>query len=115
MASYRSDPHSVLADLADLGLPVFVKPAHLGSSVGIVKVTAAAELDGALRAAFAHDGLAIVEAMAGGVEVECGVLGLPDSSSLEGLAATRLRARGDRARRATSTTTRRSTRPAGWS
>ncbi len=61
--------------IARLGLPVFVKPAHLGSSVGIVKVSAVQELDAAIEQAFSHDGLVIVEAMALGVEVECGVLG----------------------------------------
>jgi D-alanine-D-alanine ligase len=65
----------VLQEVAGLGLPVFVKPAHLGSSVGIVKVSALDAIGAALEAAFAHDGLAIVEAMARGVEVECGVLG----------------------------------------
>jgi D-alanine-D-alanine ligase len=68
---------AVLAEIAALGLPVFVKPAHLGSSVGIVRVEHAEDLTGALEAAFGHDGLAIVEASAGGVEVECGVLGVP--------------------------------------
>ncbi len=68
---------SVIEQLAALGLPVFVKPAHLGSSVGIVKVNDADELDAALEQAFVHDSLAIVEAMARGVEVECGVLGCP--------------------------------------
>jgi D-alanine-D-alanine ligase len=58
-----------------LGLPVFVKPAHLGSSVGIVKVSSEDRLDDALEQAFAHDELVIVEAMASGLEVECGVLG----------------------------------------
>ena len=38
---FRHSSGEVLAELAALGLPVFVKPAHLGSSVGIVKVTAA--------------------------------------------------------------------------
>jgi D-alanine-D-alanine ligase len=66
----------VLVEVSELGLPVFVKPAHLGSSVGIVKVAVAAELDVALEQAFAHDGLVIVEAMAAGTEVECGVLGI---------------------------------------
>jgi D-alanine-D-alanine ligase len=61
--------------LARLGLPVFVKPARLGSSVGISKVTDADELPGALQAAFLHDPVAIVEAMASGMEVECSVLG----------------------------------------
>ncbi len=65
----------VLAELAPLGLPVFVKPAQLGSSVGIVKVDRADALSAALEQAFAHDELAIVEAMASGAEVECGVLG----------------------------------------
>ena len=66
---------SALEQLPRLGLPVFVKPAHLGSSVGIVKVSDPAELEGALRQAFTHDSLVIVEAMAKGLEVECGVLG----------------------------------------
>ncbi len=65
----------VLAELADLGLPVFVKPAHLGSSVGIAKVDAAGGLGAALDAAFAHDPCVIVEAMSSGAEVECSVLG----------------------------------------
>jgi len=64
-----------LARIARLGLPVFVKPAHLGSSVGIVKVSAEEQLGEALETAFAHDPLVIVEAMARGTEVECGVLG----------------------------------------
>jgi D-alanine-D-alanine ligase len=56
-------------------VPVFVKPAHLGSSLGIVKVSAADAVEEALEQAFAHDALVIVEAMAYGAEVECGVLG----------------------------------------
>lgn len=63
------------ADLERLGLPLFVKPARLGSSLGISKVTDAGELPPALAAAFAHDRLAIVEAMSPGMEVECSVLG----------------------------------------
>ena len=63
------------ASLERLGLPVFVKPARLGSSVGISKATTPAELDAGLSAAFEHDSLAIVEAMSSGIEVECSVLG----------------------------------------
>jgi D-alanine-D-alanine ligase len=71
--------------LERLGLPVFVKPARLGSSVGISKVTSSEQLPGALAAAFAHDPLAIVEAMSGGMEVECSVLGdLEPEASLPG-------------------------------
>jgi D-alanine-D-alanine ligase len=76
---WRAERVRVLAEVAALGLPVFVKPAHLGSSVGIAKVSAAEELAEAIEAAFAHDALLIVEAQAEGVEVECGVLGLPDA------------------------------------
>ncbi len=72
---WRRSPAELLGELSVLGLPVFVKPAHMGSSVGIVKVSDAGLLGEALDRAFAHDPLAIVEAMASGVEVECAVLG----------------------------------------
>jgi D-alanine-D-alanine ligase len=72
---WRRAPEEVLGELRRLDLPVFVKPAHMGSSVGIVKVSDTHELAGALEQAFAYDALAIVEALARGVEVECGVLG----------------------------------------
>ena len=72
------DPAAVRRALAPLGLPVFVKPARLGSSVGIVRVAAEAELSPALQTAFAHDSLAIVEATAVGREVECSVIGNDD-------------------------------------
>jgi D-alanine-D-alanine ligase len=64
-----------LTALADLGLPVFVKPAKLGSSVGISKVSLAADLPAALALAWQHDPLAIVEAMSDGLEVECALVG----------------------------------------
>jgi D-alanine-D-alanine ligase len=72
---YRADPQAVLATLGVLGLPVFVKPARLGSSVGIVRVDEPERLAGALASAFEHDPLAIVEASSSGLEVECSVLG----------------------------------------
>ncbi|HEY8583607.1 MAG TPA: D-alanine--D-alanine ligase family protein [Capillimicrobium sp.] len=72
-----------LAALEALGLPVFVKPARLGSSVGIVKVTERAALEGAIEQAFGHDPLVIVEAMAHGLEVECSVLGNADPVASE--------------------------------
>jgi D-alanine-D-alanine ligase len=71
----------VLAEIAELALPVFVKPAHLGSSVGIVKVASAERMPEALDEAFAHDGLVIVEGMARGIEVECAVLACPRSEA----------------------------------
>jgi D-alanine-D-alanine ligase len=71
-------------DFAELGLPVFVKPARAGSSVGITKVTDRADLPDALATAFEHDTKALVEAATAGREVECGVLesldGPPEAS-----------------------------------
>jgi D-alanine-D-alanine ligase len=61
-----------------LELPVFVKPARLGSSVGISKATTPEELRAAIATAFEHDPRVIVEAMSGGMEVECAVLGNDD-------------------------------------
>jgi D-alanine-D-alanine ligase len=69
----RGDPVSAL-DFAPLGLPVFVKPARSGSSVGISKVTDWADLTDALATAFEHDNKALIEAAVVGREVECGVL-----------------------------------------
>jgi D-alanine-D-alanine ligase len=74
-AQWREDPGAVGSRVAALGEPVWVKPARLGSSVGIVRVAEAAELDGALDAAFRHDARVIVEGHASGLEVECSVLG----------------------------------------
>jgi D-alanine-D-alanine ligase len=80
---WRQVPMEVLGEVAALGLPVFVKPAHLGSSVGIARVTDAAQVGDALERAFAHDELVIVEAASPGVEVECAVLG-PALASVPG-------------------------------
>ena len=74
-AAWSAQPEGVLASLAPLGLPVFVKPARLGSSVGIAKVVSVGGLGPALDAAFVHDPSVIVEAMSTGIEVECSVLG----------------------------------------
>ena len=57
------------------GLPVFVKPARLGSSVGISKAHDAEELRAAVELAFRHDEKVLVEEFVSGVEVEVGVLG----------------------------------------
>jgi D-alanine-D-alanine ligase len=72
---FHRERETVLGELAALGLPVFVKPDRLGSSVGIARVDEAVELAPALETAFDHDSLAIVEAAATGLEVECSVLG----------------------------------------
>jgi D-alanine-D-alanine ligase len=69
------DRGAVSRRVRELGWPVFVKPARLGSSVGISRVADEEELGPALEAAFSHDSLVIVEAAAHGLEVECSVLG----------------------------------------
>jgi D-alanine-D-alanine ligase len=64
------------ARAAAMGLPLWVKPARLGSSVGISKVTDPERgLDEAVALARRHDPRVIVEADGGGKEVECSVLG----------------------------------------
>jgi D-alanine-D-alanine ligase len=58
--------------------PVFVKPARLGSSVGISKVRDESELEAAVALARKHDDKVLIEEGIDGVEVECGVLGNRD-------------------------------------
>jgi D-alanine-D-alanine ligase len=60
------------------GPPAFVKPARLGSSVGISKAVSEVELDRALELAFEHDPIVVVERLVEGLEVECSVLGNGD-------------------------------------
>ncbi len=61
-----------------LGLPVFVKPARGGSSIGVSRVTAWDQLPAAIELARRHDPKVIVEAAVFGRELECGVLEFPD-------------------------------------
>lgn len=63
---------------AKLGYPCFVKPANLGSSVGISKVRTRQELEAALDSAASYDRRIIVEAGVTAREVECAVLGNDD-------------------------------------
>jgi D-alanine-D-alanine ligase len=57
------------------GYPVFVKPARLGSSVGITKARSPEELRAGVALAFRHDEKVLIEEFVSGIEVECGVLG----------------------------------------
>ena len=74
-------PYAVLDSPRDLGaarrlrLPVFVKPARLGSSVGVYKVKRAGELARAVRKAFRFDSTVLVEQGVSAREIECAVLG----------------------------------------
>lgn len=58
-----------------LGLPLFVKPATLGSSVGAAKVTTEREFQKALEEAFQYDTRVLIEEYIAGREIECSVLG----------------------------------------
>jgi D-alanine-D-alanine ligase len=64
--------------VASFGQPVWVKPARLGSSVGISPAGAPQEVERAVREARKHDPKVIVEAPASGKEVECSLLGNSD-------------------------------------
>lgn len=68
--------------IEELGLPVFVKPANLGSSVGITKAHDAAELDAAINLALRYDDVVVIEEAVTGREIEVAVLGndLPETS-----------------------------------
>ena len=68
------------AERDHLGLPVFVKPANGGSSIGVSKVTSWEELPAAVALAFESDDKVIVEAELVGDEVEVGVLERPDGT-----------------------------------
>lgn len=75
------------AEQAELGLPVFVKPARGGSSIGVSKVSRWEDLPEAVRAARESDSKVIVEAELVGDEVEVGVLQYPDGSLLASMPA----------------------------
>jgi D-alanine-D-alanine ligase len=67
-------------DVGDLGWPVFVKPANMGSSVGVSKVHGPGDLEAAVNLALEYDEWVLVEEAVVGHEVECGVLGSPGSA-----------------------------------
>lgn len=59
----------------EIGLPLFVKPANMGSSVGVHKVTGQDTFDEAVQDAFAYDTKILIEEFIEGRELECAVLG----------------------------------------
>lgn len=85
---WESMPDAVRAGVGELGLPVFVKPARAGSSVGVTKVKSMGELDAAMHAALAEDDRVLIEATIVGREIECAVLqdlpGKPTRASVAG-------------------------------
>ena len=87
-AGWERDRRRWEQQVRSLGLPVFVKPARAGSSVGVSKVSTWDELPAALDVAFAEDATALVEQAVTGRELECGVLpgrdGAPPRVSVAG-------------------------------
>ncbi|WP_336649063.1 D-alanine--D-alanine ligase family protein [Microbacterium sp. MMO-10] len=71
---WAQDAEGVRAAAAELGLPVFVKPARAGSSVGVSKVTDPAEFDAAMRIALAEDDKVLIESGVVGREIEVAIL-----------------------------------------
>lgn len=75
------DAAPAFADLsAKLGLPLFIKPARQGSSVGVSKVSDETDYQAALTEGFRHDTKLLAEEFIDGREVECSVLEAPDGS-----------------------------------
>ena len=68
-------PETLASAVERLGLPIFVKPANLGSSVGISKATNADDLATAVAVALEHDEYIVLEEAVNGREIELGVLG----------------------------------------
>lgn len=81
---YRKNPAEQI-DLAveRLGLPIFVKPANAGSSVGISKAHSKEELYAAMETAFKEDKKAVLEEFITGSEVECAVMGNNEITAAE--------------------------------
>ncbi|HEY2265707.1 MAG TPA: D-alanine--D-alanine ligase family protein, partial [Streptosporangiaceae bacterium] len=86
--SGSSERKRILDEIAELGWPVFVKPARGGSSIGITRVSGFEGLEEAIEAAREHDPKVLVEAAVDGIEVECAVLegldGGPPEASVPG-------------------------------
>ncbi|MEA9985521.1 MULTISPECIES: D-alanine--D-alanine ligase family protein [Subtercola] len=72
---WASAPAAVSELVSELTLPVFVKPARAGSSVGVSKVKDWSELSAAMAGALTEDDRVLIEEGIVGREVECGVLG----------------------------------------
>ncbi|QMU98039.1 D-alanine--D-alanine ligase [Microbacterium esteraromaticum] len=76
--AWQQDSAPLRAAIAELGLPLFVKPARAGSSVGVSKVADLGELDAALAVAFAEDEKVLVETGIVGREIEVAILETAD-------------------------------------
>ncbi len=92
---WQADPAAATERVRTLSLPVFVKPARAGSSIGITKVKDWADLPAAVEAAREHDPKVVVEQGVQGREIECGVLERVDGSGPEASVCGEIRVRGE--------------------
>ena len=82
-ASPTKDAQQIISEVtADLGLPVFVKPANMGSSIGVSKAASAEETAEAVEEAARYDRTVLVEEAIDGREIECSLLGNHQGTSL---------------------------------
>lgn len=72
---YRGSTINPMHVQKTLGMPVFVKPANLGSSIGVTKVRSTSALPDAMRLAYNFDNKILIEKSIAGREIECSVLG----------------------------------------
>jgi len=75
---WKKNREQVLLNIEELGYPCFVKPANLGSSVGVSKARNRAELEAAIEEALRYDRKVIVEEFVDAREIEVSVLGNDD-------------------------------------
>ncbi|SCX75852.1 D-alanine--D-alanine ligase family protein [Desulfoluna spongiiphila] len=78
----KGEPFDPAATVARLGLPLFVKPACGGSSLGMFRVSEEQELAGAVTQSLAYDETVVIEAFIDGPEVTCGVIGNEEPKAL---------------------------------
>ncbi len=74
-AEDAEDPGLAGRLVEELGLPLFVKPANMGSSIGVSKARTLAEVDAAVATALTYDEWVVCEEHIDGREIECAVLG----------------------------------------
>jgi D-alanine-D-alanine ligase len=94
--AWTDDPRSAMSRIREgFELPVFVKPARAGSSVGISKVSDWADLETAVSVAREQDPKVVVEGHVDGREIECGVLEREDGRGPEASVCAEIKVHGD--------------------
>jgi D-alanine-D-alanine ligase len=92
---WQTDAQEVVESISRLGLPVFIKPARAGSSIGITKVHSPDALAPAIETALEHDSKVIAEAAISHMrEIECGVL-VDNSGAITSSVAAEIVVRGN--------------------